>query len=210
MLLCLVLVVAAHFITAHAASSFVEGRSTYYGPWLASSALSELGYQPNDIGVGCSNGEPGGDPRWNAILAQGTHTPPSFPQNANTVWPKVPTVAVSQAVYAATPEIRKLACWNTVLIRKKGGSVVLNATIVDFCPTNGCLWPNEERARNLDIYGQHTWEALGGKTNESTMAIEVQWPESLASLSPAHRIDLRSASWLLSICIAVLVVSITL
>jgi hypothetical protein len=42
------------------ASQKRKGTATHYGPWDLIH-YSEAGYQPLDVGVGCSNGEPGGD-----------------------------------------------------------------------------------------------------------------------------------------------------
>ncbi|KAI8906407.1 hypothetical protein EDD86DRAFT_210645 [Gorgonomyces haynaldii] len=64
------------------------GKATHYGPYPQYPALSEAGYQPLDVGVGCSDGRPGGDPRWNAILKKGTK---SNPLMNSTVWPTTPT-----------------------------------------------------------------------------------------------------------------------
>jgi hypothetical protein len=53
---------------------WLPAKATHYGPFPARPWLSESGYQESEAGVGCSNGQPGGDPRWRAILAsQGTH-----------------------------------------------------------------------------------------------------------------------------------------
>lgn len=53
---------------------WLPAKATHYGPFPARPWLSESGYQDSEAGVGCSNGQPGGDPRWRAILASnGTH-----------------------------------------------------------------------------------------------------------------------------------------
>jgi len=55
------------------AINWTSGYGTHYGPFPSSPHFSEVGYQPQDVGVGCSDGRPGGDPRWKNILSQGVH-----------------------------------------------------------------------------------------------------------------------------------------
>jgi hypothetical protein len=75
------------------ASQKRKGTATHYGPWDLIH-YSEVGYQPLDVGVGCSNGEPGGDPSWNSILEKGVHVGlVDHPANTKTVWPKEHCVA---------------------------------------------------------------------------------------------------------------------
>lgn len=151
------------------------------GPYPSFPAHSEAGYQPLDVGVGCSTGEPGGDPRWNAILAKGLY---SNPLNNLTVWPKQPTVAVSQAAY---PDKSKV-CFKKIKIRRAGDDSIpaIEAAIVDFCPAAGCNWSRDERANNVDLYGEHTWKALGGQDGGGKLAVEIVWP---AGIGPAFADD---------------------
>jgi hypothetical protein len=69
--------------------AWLEGHATHYGPFPQFPAWSEVGYQPNEVGLGCSTGIVGGDPRWNEIIAKGTLTNPLMP---STIWPITPTV----------------------------------------------------------------------------------------------------------------------
>ncbi|KAJ1530120.1 hypothetical protein HK096_008312, partial [Nowakowskiella sp. JEL0078] len=151
--------------------------------------MSEAGYQPLEVGVGCSNGATGGDPNWNQILANGTYPNISFAVNAHTVWPKVATVAVSEAIYGGVKagtydsgERHIPGCWKWVEIRNKAKpDLKVYAVIVDFCPKHGCLWPDDQLAKNVDIYGEYTWIALGGGSTQSTLELEIRWPLSISS-----------------------------
>ncbi|KAJ3111450.1 hypothetical protein HDU96_005683 [Phlyctochytrium bullatum] len=156
---------------------WVEGKSTHYGPFPSRPFMSEVGYLPNDIGVGCSTGVPGGDPRWLSILSHGLYPPlPSnLTQNTRTVYPRIPTVAVSQRMYGGAN--KEAVCFKRIRIRNKAKPAFeVEAYIVDFCPTNGCLWKEEELARNADIYGEETWKRLGGGLDDGVIAVEIQWP----------------------------------
>ncbi|KAJ3154562.1 hypothetical protein HK101_001610, partial [Irineochytrium annulatum] len=131
--------------------------------------------QVNDVGVGCSNGAPGGDPSWNAILAQGTHPPGNLSVNAGTVWPVAATVAVSQRMYGLANKAN--VCWQVLPIVNEAmgeNATVVMAHVVDFCPTAGCLWKTEELAFNVDVYGEHTWVALGGDLDVATINISIK------------------------------------
>jgi hypothetical protein len=152
--------------------AFQTGKATHYGPFPDFPAWSEPGYYPNDVGVGCSTGVPGGDPNWNSILSKGVQR---NPLSEMTVWPITPTVAVSEAAWN-----KKDVCWKTLKIRNKNNpSLQVEAVIVDFCPRNGCLWNRTERSFNVDIYGQETWKKLGGGVLDGKMQIEVAWPAGL-------------------------------
>ncbi|KAJ3406141.1 hypothetical protein HDV05_006136, partial [Chytridiales sp. JEL 0842] len=134
--------------------------TTTTGPFPGRAFKSEPGYMPNDVGVGCSNGQSGGDPRWKAILENGTYPVPSnLAVNARTVWPVTPTVAVSQRMYGATNKDN--VCFQKIRVRNKfNTSLEVEAAIVDFCPTKGCLWNVNDLAYNVDIYGEMTWMML--------------------------------------------------
>jgi len=54
-------------------ANWTSGFGTHYGPFPSNPHFSEVGYQPNDVGVGCSDGRPGGDPQWNNILSKGVY-----------------------------------------------------------------------------------------------------------------------------------------
>ncbi|ORX61038.1 hypothetical protein BCR36DRAFT_273412, partial [Piromyces finnis] len=142
------------------------------GPFPSLPHFSEIGYQPNDVGVGCSDGRPGGDPKWNEILAKGVYPPPNIVNHEKTVWPVTYTVAVALAVWN-----KEDVCWKKIKIRNKNKpEYVIEATIVDFCPIGHCLWKDEYLARNVDIYGEKAWNALGADPNESKLQIEIEWP----------------------------------
>jgi hypothetical protein len=95
--------------------------------------------------------------------------------NPNTVWPKTPTVAVSGFAWA-----KKDICWKTVTIRNKNDkSLTIEAVVVDFCPSSGCLWNRRERAWNVDIYGVRSFQALGGRTDGGNIDVEIAWPAGL-------------------------------
>ena len=156
-----------------------SGIATHYGPFPGYPAANEAGYQPNDVGVGCSNGQPGGDPRWLAILAKGTKTNPLL---NSTVWPLVATVAVAQSAWGFSN--KEKVCFQPISIRAVGTqSTVLNAYIVDFCPAAGCNWSSSERPFAVDLYGQDSWVTLGGTLNGSKINVEVKWPPGLVALS---------------------------
>ncbi|RKO89426.1 hypothetical protein BDK51DRAFT_13864, partial [Blyttiomyces helicus] len=153
---------------------WVPGFATHYGPFPSYPPGNDAGYQPLNVGVGCSNGDPGGDPRFNQILANGTYNNPLDP---SCVWPKTPTVAVSAAAWQNTD-----ICYQTLKIRPKGNpSGELVAHVVDWCPASGCLWPQNQLTTNVDLYGEVTWLALGGD-NQGAMGqvpVEIQWPAGL-------------------------------
>ncbi|KAI9193117.1 uncharacterized protein BJ171DRAFT_533808 [Polychytrium aggregatum] len=154
------------------------GQATHYGPFPDYLPLSEAGYQANDVGVGCSNGQPGGDPHWNAILSKGVYPPLNNSINIGTVWPKTATVAVSEAMYGFANKDK--VCWSTLTIRNAANhSQTVQAIVVDFCPANGCLWPADQLANNVDLYGEATWNALGGGLLDGTVNIEIIWPANL-------------------------------
>lgn len=180
-----------------------SGKATHYGPFPALPNFSENGYQDLDIGVGCSNGVPGGDPRWNYILEQGIYNSTQKRSFANlngsdldslklqvlnnletTVWPVAFTVAVSERAYGGRN--KKNACYQTVYIRNsQNHSYIVNASIVDFCPANGCLWKPHELANNVDLYGQALWQALGADLDAGVLEVDVLWPPDLIANS-AH------------------------
>ena len=153
---------------------FQAGKSTHYGPFPGLPAFSEIGYLKNDVGVGCSTGA--GDPRWQEILKNGTMINPLDP---NTVWPVTPTVAVSQAAWA-----KEDVCFKKITIRNKNRpEFSVEAHIVDFCPSTGCLWDTKTRHLNADIYGQETWTKLGAQLTDGVMEIEIKWPNGIKPYS---------------------------
>jgi len=156
-------------------TNWTLGSGTHYGPFPSEPHFSEPGYQPNDVGIGCSDGRPGGDPKWNAILAKGVYPPPNIINHEQTVWPVTYTVAVAAAVWN-----KEDICWKKLKIRnKKKPKNVIEAYIVDFCPIGKCLWNKKDLARNVDIYGEKAWTALGGNSGESKLALEIEWPEGV-------------------------------
>ena len=160
------------------AQSIREGRGTHYGPWPSFPYMSEPGYQPLNVGVGCSTGVPGGDPQFNEILAQGTYPAPAG--NPTTIWPKAHCVAVSEAVWGGAR--KQSTCWETLKITNKATGITITAYIVDFCPTNGCLWKKDELYNNVDIYGEETWKALGADPKNDAIGVldlEIEWPSSM-------------------------------
>ncbi|KAI9011456.1 hypothetical protein BC832DRAFT_346497 [Gaertneriomyces semiglobifer] len=160
-------------------AGWVPGRATHYGPYPSFPAHSEPGYQLNGVGVGCAIAEPGGDPRWNAILAEkGTYT---NPLNNQTAWPKLATVAVSQAAYASTPEDRARMCFQRIKLRSRTDPnlPVIDAAVVDWCPAAGCNWSKDELPFNVDLYGEYTWKQLGGQDGGGMIDIEVYWPDGI-------------------------------
>ncbi|KNC99467.1 uncharacterized protein SPPG_05703 [Spizellomyces punctatus DAOM BR117] len=192
--LTLLVLVLIHSTTA---ANWRSGHATHYGPYPSVPAQSEFGYLPNDVGVGCSTGEPGGDPRWNDILSKGVYQNPVYNQ---TVWPKQATVAVSEAVYASTPADKTRVCFQKVRIKSRVNGVELEAFIVDFCPAVGCNWSQEERGNNVDLYGEYTWKALGGEDGGGMLAVDIVWPDGLG-------LDSGRGSGLAGIVIAAIVVS---
>lgn len=156
----------------NSSGNFQNGKSTHYGPYPSFPAYSEPGFQEKDVGVGCSNGEIGGDPNWNKILQRGTRVNPLL--NA-TIWPLTPTVAVSEAAWP-----KKSICWKSLRIRNRNDhSLFIDAIVVDFCPKNGCLWAKNSREYNVDIYGEESWKALGGGLTQGVLDVEIMWPEGL-------------------------------
>jgi hypothetical protein len=102
----------------------------------------------------------------------------------STVWPVAFTVAVSERAYGGRN--KKNACFQTISIRNsKNHSYSVKASIVDFCPTNGCLWKSNELANNVDLYGQALWQALGADLEAGVIEIDVLWPPNLVANS-AH------------------------
>ncbi|KAJ3027653.1 UNVERIFIED_CONTAM: hypothetical protein HDU68_003411, partial [Siphonaria sp. JEL0065] len=157
-----------------------SGYSTHYGPFPQQWGASEIGYLPNDIGVGCSSGVPGGDPHWNAILAANGVYP--SPNGTQTVWPKIATVAVSQKYWASnySPTFKAPICWQQLWIRNKYDHTKhITAYVVDFCPSAGCTWGEMELGYNVDMYGGASWEALGGNPMDSKIEVEIVWPDYL-------------------------------
>ncbi|KAL6610902.1 hypothetical protein LY90DRAFT_502078 [Neocallimastix californiae] len=153
--------------------NWTSGYGTHYGPFPSNPHFSEVGYQPNDVGVGCSDGRPGGDPQWKSILSKGVYPAPNIVNHENTVWPVAYTVAVSAAVWN-----KEDVCWKSIKIRNKNKPEnVIEAYIVDFCPIGYCLWKDKYLARNVDIYGEKAWLALGADVNESNLDIEIEWPK---------------------------------
>ncbi|ORY73295.1 hypothetical protein LY90DRAFT_403049, partial [Neocallimastix californiae] len=145
------------------------------GPFPSNPHFSEVGYQPNDVGVGCSDGRPGGDPQWKSILSKGVYPSPNIVNHEKTVWPVAYTVAVSAAVWN-----KEDICWKSIKIRNKNKpNLVIEAYIVDFCPIGYCLWKDNYLARNVDIYGEKAWLALGADVNESNLDIEIEWPKGV-------------------------------
>jgi len=155
--------------------NWTSGYGTHYGPFPSNPHFSEVGYQPNDVGVGCSDGRPGGDPQWKSILSKGVYPAPNIVNHENTVWPVAYTVAVSAAVWN-----KEDVCWKSIKIRNKNKPKnVIEAYIVDFCPIGHCLWKDKYLARNVDIYGEKAWLALGADINESNLDIEIEWPKGV-------------------------------
>ena len=131
-----------------------RGKATHYGPFPSVPRLSETGFQLNDVAVACSDGRPGGDPRWRAILdEQGVYNRTEilrlsdrnfFSRNSllandinstsdlqgvptaleTGVWPKAFTVAVSQRAWGGSN--KKLMCYQkiTVIYMGRTGSVL--------------------------------------------------------------------------------------
>jgi len=100
----------------------------------------------------------------------------------NTIWPVAYTVAVAAAVWN-----KEDICWKTIKIRnRKKPENVIEAHIVDFCPIGKCLWKKKDLARNVDIYGEKAWTALGGDSVESKLELEIEWP---AGVIPHDAID---------------------
>ncbi|KAJ3188585.1 hypothetical protein HDU85_004299 [Gaertneriomyces sp. JEL0708] len=160
-------------------AGWVAGRATHYGPYPSFPAHSEPGYQPDGTGVGCAIAEPGGDPRWNAIIAEkGTYT---NPLNNATVWPKLATVAVSQAAYGSTPEDKAHMCFQRIKLRSRINPSLpaIDAAVIDWCPAGKCNWSKEELPFNVDLYGEYTWKALGGQDGGGKIDIEVYWPDGI-------------------------------
>jgi len=178
--------------------NWTSGFGTHYGPFPSNPHFSEIGYQPNDVGVGCSDGRPGGDPQWNKILSYGVYPSPNIVNHEKTVWPKVYTVAVSAAVWN-----KEDVCWKTIKIRnKKKPDFSIEAYIVDFCPIGHCLWKEKYLARNVDIYGEKAWLALGADLNDSKLDIEIEWPEGAIPHDPISEGFTIIGSTLISIYIS--------
>ncbi|KAI9354792.1 hypothetical protein DFJ73DRAFT_759198 [Zopfochytrium polystomum] len=180
------------------AGTWHAAKGTHYGPFPSNTRVSEQGFLSNDVGVGCSNGQPGGDPRWNAILANGTYPPVDNGINNSTVWPVVPVVAVSQRMYGGPN--KNVVCFSTVTIRSaSNASAQVTAHVVDFCPTYGCLWTFDMLSYNVDLYGQETWFALGGGVDgDGSLDLEIQWP---AGLTPRDTAVTSAAAPLVSAAI---------
>ena len=66
-------------------------------------------------------------------------------------------------------------------------SLSVMAHIVDFCPTNGCLWPSQNLSFNVDVYGEKTWVALGGGLDEGVIDIEILWNEGMTPVDSWSR-----------------------
>lgn len=156
--------------------NWTRGHGTHYGPFPSDPHFSEIGYQPQDVGVGCSDGRPGGDPEWNKILAQGVYPSPNIVGHERTVWPVKFTVAVSAAVWD-----KEDICWKTLKIRNKNKpDFEIEAIVVDFCPIGYCNWEDRYLARNADIYGENGWRALGADISDHSVEIEIEWPKGIA------------------------------
>jgi hypothetical protein len=158
------------------------GTVTTYGPNDKYPPGNEAGYRKNEVGVACSSGIPGGDPEWNKILASGTKMNSLDPE---TIWPMMPTVAVSQKAWG------KSLCWQKLIIRSRITGETITAVVVDACPTNGCLWNSSSLAFNADVYGVDTFLALGGKADGGSVDVDIQWP---AGMRPFTSNALKSAS----------------
>ncbi|KAJ3011032.1 hypothetical protein HKX48_007060 [Thoreauomyces humboldtii] len=176
---------AAVFSNSVLALTWQPGNGTHYGPYPTDLSESENGYQyvPVELGVGCSTGIVGGDPRWNAIIAAGVYPAP----NPNTVYPKTPTVAVSEAAYPS----KSMVCYKTLMIKSADNPSLpaIEATIVDYCPKAGCLWPKSELAHNVDLYGEATWKALGGTDGGGYLNLLIAWPDSVVPWGPPDADD---------------------
>lgn len=151
--------------------NWIKGSATHYGPYPNFPSFNEVGYLDGEVGVGCSTGS--NDTEWQAILALGRIP---NPLNPKTVWPKVPTVAVSQSMWK-----REEICWKTIILRNSASNVTVTAVVVDFCPTEGCLWSKSELDKTVDLYGQETWMLLGGDKlgGAGHISIDIQWPEGV-------------------------------
>ncbi|KAJ3053827.1 hypothetical protein HK097_003293 [Rhizophlyctis rosea] len=161
------------------AQKWIPGKSTHYGPFPSDPTASEAGYRANEVGVGCSVGK---TPQWEEILSHGTYNNTADPGN---IWPIIPTVAVSQYIYQP---IRDKMCFAKIQIRNANNhSATVEASVVDWCPSNGCLWSKEERAFNVDVYGEKTWFALGGQGSRGTLDIEIQWPAGVDPYALSQR-----------------------
>ena len=130
----------------------------------------------------------GGDPHWNDLLRQGTRKPPNFTQNAHTIWPKMHTVAVSQAAWGHR---KSDICWQQLFITNVDTGKSIVATVVDFCPTGGCLWDHKEVTNNVDIYGEAAWRDLGADPMQGTMKVQISWPSHISPLN----MQTTSNSW---------------
>ena len=154
--------------------AFQRGIATHYGPNPFYIPGSEAGYQPNAVGVGCSNGPD--DQNWSKLLAKGVFNVTRYEGiEKSTVWPTTPTVAVSEYSWK-----RNEICWKTVKIRNaENHSLAIDAIVVDFCPSQGCLWKRLDRAWNVDIYGIFSFHTLGGNANAGSLKIEIAWPPGI-------------------------------
>ncbi len=72
---------------------------------------------------------------------------------------------------------------------------MVEAVVVDFCPTNGCLWSNSERHANADLYGIKTFQALGGDEKGGAIDVEIAWPPGFTPYQNAAALS-RSVSLL--------------
>ena len=145
------------------------------GPYPANPSMNEPGYYPNNVGVACSNGQPGGDPRFNEILSSGVLR---NPLNNFTVWPISFTVAVSEAAWGLANKDQ--ICFQKIGIRNAlNHSQSIEASIVDFCPASGCNWPTDQLKTNVDLYGQYSFWSVGGAANGSSVSVEIRWPTGI-------------------------------
>ncbi|KAI8849534.1 hypothetical protein BC829DRAFT_416771 [Chytridium lagenaria] len=158
---------------------WTTGKATHYGPFPSIPYKSEIGYLPNDVGVGCSNGVPGGDPRLERHSFRRAQPPHCQHLRQHQHY-----LAESSHCRCISKNVRRdnkaKICFQKLKMRNKNRpEFQVDAYIVDFCPTNGCLWGDEELAKNADIYGEETWLRLGGSIEDATMSVEIQWPAGI-------------------------------
>ncbi|OUM64060.1 hypothetical protein PIROE2DRAFT_60927 [Piromyces sp. E2] len=114
------------------------------------------------------------DKNTNWTTGYGTHYA-NLVNHERTVWPMTYTVAVSLAVWN-----KEDVCWKKLKIRnRKKPEYIIEAYIVDFCPIGHCQWADKYLARNVDIYGEKAWNALGADINDSKLELEIEWPKGV-------------------------------
>ncbi|KAJ3149291.1 hypothetical protein HDU86_007014 [Geranomyces michiganensis] len=163
--------------------AWTAGKATHYGPYPSMPQYADAGFQPNEVGVGCSTGIPGNDPRWNTILAGGVYpVPPPF---TTTIYPKQALVAVSREAFPSKLSANTM-CYKTVQLKSRTNASLptVSAIAVDFCPYKYCNWPKNELANNVDIYGEYTWKALGGQDGGGTIDLDILWPTEVKAWGP--------------------------